>query len=164
MSDPIIIGRFASAFGVAGFIKVISYTENPADILKYEPWLVKESNAWQVLKIEEKKILGKHFLVKIANFDTKETVKYFTNCEIAIDKSQLSLLPAGKYYWHELIGLKVYSTHGEEFGVVESIMATGANDVLVVKGERERLIPYLNFVVIEVDLKQKKMLVDWEMS
>ena len=52
----------------------------------------------------------------------------------------------------------------DDQGIVEREMATGANDVLVVRGKRERLIPYTPNTVIEVDLSTRQIQVDWELD
>jgi 16S rRNA processing protein RimM len=161
MSEELIIGRFGSTFGISGWIKVISFTSVPQDILNYNPWLIKKDHIWQPIAITKKEIRGKHILVKLANFDSPEAVKVFTNQEIAVDKNQLLTLPPGEYYWADLIGLRVLTKDGVELGIVESLMETGSNDVLVVKGERRRLIPYLSFVVLKVDLGIGQIIVDW---
>jgi 16S rRNA processing protein RimM len=62
-----------------------------------------------------------------------------------------------------LIGLTVENLQGEMFGTVDSLLETGANDVLVVKGESgEKLIPFIDSVIQQVDLKNKKIRVDWQ--
>ncbi|MCW8924108.1 MAG: ribosome maturation factor RimM, partial [Gammaproteobacteria bacterium] len=77
---------------------------------------------------------------------------------------QLKNLSGDEYYWRELIGLRVVNQQGVELGVVESLFETGANDVLVVKdGTQERLVPWtLGHAVLEVDMEQGVILVDWD--
>ena len=78
-------------------------------------------------------------------------------------RDQLPALEQGEYYWTDLIGLKVVTGDGTELGVIERLFETGANDVVVVKGDRERLIPYLpGQVITRVDLKAGEMEVDWD--
>lgn len=84
-------------------------------------------------------------------------------CEIGICRDQLPAPGAGEYYWNDLEGLEVRNLQGESLGVVDHLMETGANDVLVVRGERERLIPFLQGqVVISVDLDEQRIQVDWD--
>jgi 16S rRNA processing protein RimM len=69
----------------------------------------------------------------------------------------------GQYYWSDLIGLKVVHRDGTELGIVDEMLETGANDVMVVKGEKERLIPFVrDEIVINVDLSDGRVDVDWE--
>ena len=72
-------------------------------------------------------------------------------------------LQPGEYFWNDLIGLQVQNLEGEDFGRVDHLLETGANDVLVVKGERERLIPFvMKQVIVEIDLEQGRIRVDWD--
>ena len=81
---------------------------------------------------------------------------------VGLSRDKLPKLKANSFYWADLIGLNVESKDGIKFGVVDSIMETGSNDVLVVKGKNEILIPYLPDVILSVDLKTKRVLVDWD--
>jgi len=83
--------------------------------------------------------------------------------EIFIARDQLPKAAKGEYYWSELVGLNVETIDGVQFGTVESLLETGANDVLIVKGERERGIPFLQGqTIINVDLDAGKIIVDWD--
>ncbi len=68
----------------------------------------------------------------------------------------------GQWYWSDLIGLAVINREGVPLGTVRRMIETGANDVMVLEGDRERLIPFLTGQVIErVDLEAGQILVDW---
>lgn len=85
------------------------------------------------------------------------------DCEIGVSRDQLPATAPGEYYWSELQGLEVITVEGESLGTVDHLLETGANDVLVVKGERERLIPFvMDQVVTEVDLEHGLIRVDWD--
>ena len=82
--------------------------------------------------------------------------------DVAVHRRQLPAAEAGRYYWVDLIGLSVVNREGIALGTVIALMETGANDVLVVQGERERLIPFvLGRVVLDVDLEAGVIEVDW---
>ncbi|MBT8101100.1 MAG: ribosome maturation factor RimM, partial [Gammaproteobacteria bacterium] len=69
----------------------------------------------------------------------------------------------GQYYWSDLEGLEVVHRDGRVLGTVQYLIETGANDVLVVQGEEERLIPFVQEqVILEVDLANGLISVDWE--
>ena len=65
-------------------------------------------------------------------------------------------------YWADLIGITVKNQQDVDFGKIADVFETGANDVIVVKGETERLIPFTEQTVIDVNVAQKTMLVDWD--
>lgn len=87
----------------------------------------------------------------------------FLNAEIAVHRNQLTNAEPGEYYWVDLIGLKVVTLLGQELGEVSHLLETGANDVLVITGTRERLIPFVHGdVVRKIDLDNRLMTVDWD--
>jgi 16S rRNA processing protein RimM len=99
----------------------------------------------------------------LEGIDSRELAAQWINHEVAVRCEQLLPLNEGEYYWADLIGLRVVTKEGVELGQVERLLETGANDVLVVQGERERLIPFLTGLVVkQVDLAQGLLTVDWD--
>lgn len=162
MSDPIIVGSFGKTFGVLGWIKVNSFTHFKKNILKFKPWLIKKNNVWEEIYFEDSREHGNNIVVKLPNCNSPEEAYNFTNKEIAVWRKQLPRLKRKEYYWVDLMGLQVINSKGIDFGIVKDLQATGANDVLIVVGERKRLIPYISNVILEVDLEKKIIRVDWE--
>ncbi len=98
----------------------------------------------------------------LEGFEDRTRADTLTGCQIFIKQEQLPVLEPDDYYWSDLIGLSVESMRGESLGVISSMMETGADDVMVLKGERERLIPFvLEQIVREVDLGKRRLVVDW---
>ena len=162
MRDPITVGRFGKAFGIAGWIKVISFTTSKENILKFKPWLIKKNNNWEKVYFEQGRRDANSVIVKLPNCDTPEQATQFTNVEIAVERKQLPKLRDGEYYWYDLIDLEVVNKDGFGLGQVKELMATGANDVLVVLGQKKILIPYISEVILNVDLDKKIIQVNWE--
>lgn len=164
-AKTITIGKIGTTFGVHGWLKVHTYTEFGPSILEYQPWLIQRPNgSTEPLLIEDAKFHGDHLLIKIQGIHTPEAAKLLTNQLILIHRNQLPTLSADDYYWSDLIGLTVIDQHGVTLGKVTHLIETGANDVLVVKGEKEHAIPYLpGRVVKSVDLEKQEIRVDWEL-
>jgi 16S rRNA processing protein RimM len=102
-------------------------------------------------------------VARLAGIDDRDRAARLVGLEIAIDRDQLFTPPEGEYYWDQLIGLQVVNRLGESLGEVQGMMETGANDVLVVRGERERLIPWVQgSVVMSVELDSGTIHVDWD--
>ena len=79
---------------------------------------------------------------------------------VQVPEGEAWKLPRGRYYWHQIVGLRVVTTEGEEIGTVSEILETGANDVYVVKGSGgERLIPAIKQVVVEIAPERGEMVV-----
>ena len=163
----IILGRVTGLYGVRGWVKVFSDTDPREGISKYSEWLLKHQHGWQRIAVESGRRQGKNIVVKLAGIDDRDMAATLTGCEIAVTRDQLAAAKPGEYYWLDLEGLKVVTTGGVELGIVDHLLETGANDVLVVREENseamERLIPYVpGEVVTEVDLQEMRMTVDWD--
>ena len=160
---PIVLGWLTSPHGLKGWMKIQSHTRPNIDIFKYDHWLVSDDNGWKKIKLENSRSQGKGLIVKLQGCDDRNQAEAFGKREIAISAEQLETLATNEYYWSDLIGLRVKSQQGFDFGQVDSLVETGSNDVLVVKGEKERLIPYISPDVIKrIDLDAAIIEVDWD--
>jgi 16S rRNA processing protein RimM len=162
-SARIVVGRIAGVYGVRGWLKVISDTDPPDGILSYRPWLLGGgSTTWMV---REGKRHGKGLVVCLEGCDDRDRAATLVGQEIAVVRDQLAPPSSDEPYWVDLEGLSVVNIEGVELGVIDHLFATGANDVIVVTGERERLLPFVwDDVVKDVDFEQRRMLVDWDPS
>ncbi len=161
-SQDIVLGKMSAPFGVRGWSKVTSYTEPPEGILDYQQWSVRKNGTTQTLNVVESKPHGKFIVVKFDGVDDRDEAALLTHSEIVVSRDQM-LESDGGYYWADLIGLQVSTKEGVELGVVDSMMETGANDVLVVKGDKERLVPWIEGeVIVDVNLADKSITVDWD--
>lgn len=159
----VVLGRISGVFGVKGWVKIFSYTTPATDILDYSPWLLKVDNHWQRHAVDEGREHGNGVIARLAACDDRDAARALVGAEIAVDRDQLPELPAGEYYWVDLEGLRVVNRDGVGFGTVDHLLETGANDVMVVQGDRERLIPYVKGdVVLDVDLDRRVITVDWD--
>lgn len=161
--SPLVLGKIIALFGVLGWVKIFSHTRPREAIFDYRPWLLKTPpGEWQTVNLTEHKLHGKGLVARFEGCHKRDQAAALLEREIAIWPSQLSDLPNGEYYWHELEGLKVINQDNESLGVVDHLLETGANDVLVVTGERERLIPHIPDVVKSVDLEAGEIRVEWD--
>ncbi|OOG22269.1 ribosome maturation factor RimM [Thioalkalivibrio denitrificans] len=159
----IILGRISGVFGVQGWVKVFSDTEPREQITRFNPIQLGREGQWREARIEAGRSHGKGVVMKIEGCDDRDAAAALMNSEIAVWRDQLPPLPEGEHYWADLVGLKVLTRDGTPLGVVQDVMQTGANDVIQVQGERERLIPWvLGDVVREVDLEAGIVRVDWD--
>jgi len=148
---------------VKGWVKVFSYTQPREAILDYDRWYVKQKGEWQATAISEGKRHGKTVIVHLEDVDDRDEATAFLDCEIAVERDALTDPEDGLYYWADLKGLLVVHRDGTELGRVAYLMETGANDVMVTEGERERLIPFIaDKVILDVDFDEGVINVDWE--
>lgn len=163
MSDWVVLGRVSGLFGLQGWVRVFSHTEPREGIARYNPVFLQRKGQWQPFKIEAGRTHGAGVVLKFIDFDDRDQAATLVQSDIAVHRAQLPPPRPGEYYWADLEGLRVVTLEGVELGVVDHLLATGANDVLVVKGERERLLPFVQGqVIVEIDLEQRLLQVDWD--
>ena len=154
-------------YGLTGFMKVRAFTEYGGDILKYNPWyLTKDTKEWRKIEVLEGTIQKNgHIIVKFRDFNTPEDAKLLSGSKIAILREQAPPLKQNEYYWSDLIGLTVINQEGKVLGQVVDLLATGSNDVLVVKNHKEFAVPFLLEEVIQkIDLQKKEIHVKWDLD
>lgn len=169
-AETIVVGQLGGAYGIKGWLKVSSYTDVPEGIFDYAPWLVSLRGECKTVTVSQWRRHNKGLIVKLAEIEDRTQAETMVGAEISIREDQLKSLGEDEFYWRDLIGCKVVSTKGYDFGTVKELLETGANDVLTVTanprdafGKKERLIPYLDDQVIKrVDLEAKLIEVDWD--
>lgn len=162
-AEPVVLGRIAGLFGVKGWVKVFSYTEPREAVLQHKHFLLRQDGRSRELRFAEGKRHGKSVIVRIDGIDDRDAAAALIGGELLVDREALPDTAPGQYYWRDLEGLKVLGKDGRELGTVAYLLETGANDVLVVQGDKERLIPFLQDTVIQnVDLAAGTISVDWE--
>lgn len=169
-NERIVVGKLGSTYGIRGWLKIFSYTDNAESIFDYVPWYLNQKGKWVEYKVESWKRHGQGYVCKLEGLDVREDAQLLTNFEIAIDPASLPELSEDEFYWRELFGMQVFTTKGYNLGEVTDLLETGSNDVLVVKanlkdafGQKERLIPYLEEQVIKkVDREARRIEVDWD--
>lgn len=168
--NQIILGKVGAVYGIKGWLKIHSFTDELEAILDYFPWSLKLGNKTQTVEVTDWRKHNKGLIVKVGNIDDRDEAQALVGSEILTSESSLPDLPEGEFYWRDLIGMNVVTNKGYDLGIVTDMMETGANDVLVVKAnlndgfsKKERLIPYLLEQVIEsVSNENKQICVDWD--
>ncbi len=158
-----VLGRIGGAHGVRGWLKVRPFTEAPTTLLRFPRWLLGRDGRWREFSLAEGRSQGSALIVRLEGVADRDAAQALRGCEVAVWRAELPALGEDEYYWSDLEGLAVVTVQGEELGVVDRLFATGANDVMVVRGGRERLIPFvLGEVVLRVDLQGGRVEVDWD--
>jgi 16S rRNA processing protein RimM len=167
-AEPMVVmGRVAGPYAVSGWIKVFPYTEYVDGLLDYpEWWLGSDGGEWHKFKVIEGEVHGGVLVASLERCADRDAAARLKGLKIAVPRGLLPALPeSGEegYYWSDLIGLAVINLQGEVLGTVTGLLETGANDVLQVQipGETERLIPFIDQVILKVDLEADRITVDW---
>ena len=176
----VVVGRICGVYGVKGWLKVYSFTEQQLQILEYQPWYLGHNKQYRKVTLVEGRKHGKGIVVQIQDIDDRDKAAEWVNATIAVRADCLPELPEGEYYQAQLQGLQVKDLSGQLLGIVTEVMSTGANDVLVLrtgdipspgaskpdssgKEPEEILVPYISEKVVKsIDLAQGEIIVDWD--
>ena len=164
-------GKIGGCYGVRGWVKIRSFTDPQENLLDYKSLFIKDKNSIEPLIFDIGRIHGKGLIAHINGVDNRERAEQFCGKEILLDASSLPELGEGEYYWRQLIGLRVWCICSDRLlliGIVDHLLDTGANDVLVVSPCEgsvdlvERLIPFkLGDIVKRIDLVAGVIEIDW---
>lgn len=158
------MGHISVPFGVRGWVKVHAYTESSDGLLDYPVWWLGKNGHWREVKVLDSEVHHKSLAVHFAGSDDREAAIALRGSEIAVPRDALPAPAENEYYWSDLVGLSVFNAEQQNLGKVSELLETGVNDVLVVQGERERLIPFVPQVVLEVDVAAGSIRVEWELD
>lgn len=159
----VLVGKIVGLSGVRGELKLESYTEPRTQIFRYQPWLLKSTSGQREISGCRGRAQGKGIVAELPDVTGRDDAAGLVGSEIWVRRSALPESKRGEYYWVDLEGLEVVTVEGAMLGKVSHLVATGANDVLVVAGERERLIPFVSGdYVKQVDFDTNRITVDWD--
>lgn len=170
--DSICLGRIGAPHGIKGWVKLISFTQPRENLLQYAKFSGQLDGRTIALKLDGSRPQGKGLVGHFTGYDTPEEARVLTHMELHVPSEVLPELDAGEFYWHQLTGLKVINLQQEYLGVIDRLLETGANDVLVVCpvddnldgsiDDQERLIPWLpEQLDVKVDLDKQELTLDW---
>jgi len=169
--DLLVAGKITTVHGVKGWVKIHSFTVPEENIFEYQPWWMKFPDGWRRIEIDDCRVVTKGFIAHIVGLDDRDEARLYCQREINVSASEFPPADDGEFYWHQLQGLTVISRFdGQEFclGVVDGLLETGANDVMVVKASPgsvdgvERLIPYVEQFVLDVQPEKGVVFVEWD--
>ncbi|ADI30862.1 16S rRNA processing protein RimM [Methylotenera versatilis 301] len=178
-SSMVVMGRIVAPYGVFGWLKIVPDTEAFDGLFDYDTWWLGKGDDWREMVVETAKTHNDVLVVKLKGIDDRDAALACKGKQIAVPREQLPEAEENEYYWSDLIGLRVKNKQDVDFGLIVDVFETGANDVIAVRADviqsedstvkavakekpQERLIPFIDDVVLEVDLAAKTMLVDWD--
>ncbi|MFW2405506.1 MAG: ribosome maturation factor RimM [Gammaproteobacteria bacterium] len=161
--QQVVVGRISGLYGIKGWVKVFSFTEPRENILSYSPWQLSHGDEQMECAVADGRVHGKGLVAKIDGVDDRDIAARYVGAEIRVDRDRFDRESELEFYWVDLEGMQVETEDGQSLGEVGHLFATGANDVMVVEGERRRLIPFvLDEVVKRVDRESRTIRVDWD--
>ena len=159
----ILLGRVLGAFGVRGELKIQSLTDPEGALLRYQPWTLVHRGSERELEGVKGRTTAKGVNATIPGVEDRDAAQALAGAEIWAPRSRLPKPKPGEYYWVDLEGLEVFNREGISLGRVSHLFDTGSNHVMVLAGERERLIPFIEGdFVLGVDFDAGRIEVDWD--
>lgn len=154
------LGHISGVHGLKGWVKVFSHTEPREAILDYQPWRLGDQD--REVRVTRGQRHGKTVIAVLPGVETPEAARALVGQEIRVPRDALPDNEQGSWYWADLLGLEVSNLDGERLGTVRQMIETGAHDVMVLDGDRERLVPFVpEQIVRDVDLQEGTIRVDW---
>ena len=172
MNDPtrqpprrmIQVGNVHGEFGVRGEVKLESFTEPRSAIFRYQPWVLRDARGVErECEGAKGRETPKGVVATLPGIDDRDAAEAARGLDVFVPREALPPPKPGEYYWVDLEGLRVRNVEGADFGVVSHLFSTGANDVLVAHGDRERMIPFvLPDYIVSIDFDAGLVTVDWD--
>jgi len=157
----VVLGRIGAPFGVQGWVKVNSYTDPPEGVAGYGSWELVRAGHTERRVVLDWKRAGRAVAVRLEGVDSRDAAQALTGCDVQVDRAELAPTAPGEYYWHDLVGLEAHNRDGAPLGRVEAVLDMPAHPMLVLAGERERLVPLVPQRLVAVDLGAGRVTLDW---
>lgn len=158
-----VVGEIVGAYGVKGWVKIHSFTQPVGNILDYAPWGVEKNGNTRQYQLLAGRLQGQAVIAQLEGVVDRDQALMLKSSQIVVPKDRFPPAEQGQYYWADLVGLNVVNLEGQALGSIHEMLSTGANDVMVVRGDRERLIPFVQPQYVKsVSLDDGSMVVDWD--
>jgi len=156
------MGRIFAPFGVKGWVKVKTYSESPEGLAGRPSWWIGKDGDWREARIAETAQNGARLVARLEGCDSAESAAAYRGLDVAVPRDSLPPTGENEFYQADLIGLEVRNMDDERLGTVAALFSNGAHELMRVAGdEGERLVPFIDQVVREVDIGAGRILVDW---
>jgi 16S rRNA processing protein RimM len=159
----IILGEIVKPHGLNGAVKVRSFADSPESFIRpARVFLVSADGNRLEVSVRDASPMGRLVTLKLEGVHTREQAEDLVGSRIVVNREDLPDTDEDEFYWHDLIGMGVYDSTGSYYGIITSILPTGANDVFVVEGStgEELLIPGTFDAVLEVNVPERKMVIE----
>jgi 16S rRNA processing protein RimM len=163
--DLVVVGRVLDAWGLKGGLKIQPYSEDARALLETREWWLGDPGAERDFEVFESRMHGQTVTVRLVGVTDRELAERFKGQPVSVPRTRFPGLDGSEYYWVDLIGLRVSNPAGDDLGEVSGLMENGAHQILeVAKDGLVRLIPFVAAVVLDVDLKGRRVTVDWQLD
>ena len=161
MNNILQVGAVTSTHGLAGEVKVFPTTDDPKRFKKLKQVLLDTGKDMLPLEVEHVKFFKNMVILKFKGYDRIEDIMGFKGKNLYVTRENAVKLQKDEYFIADMIGMRVFSTEGEELGTLTDVLQTGANDVYVVEqeGAQQLLLPAIKDCIRDIDMEQMVMTV-----
>jgi 16S rRNA processing protein RimM len=166
----VVMGKIRSAVGLAGAVKVESFTEPAANILRYKIWQMRTPDGWRALQVRGSRWTNQGLQVQFVGIVERNAADLLRNTEVAVFRHELPPPPKGEYYRDDLLGLTAFTTQGECLGQLDHYVDSPAHPFMVLLGQNgeqsreETMVPLVKGRVVSVDFAKGTMVLDWKLN
>jgi 16S rRNA processing protein RimM len=163
-SEVVVLGRLADPYGIRGWVRLHAFGDDPLAWAEMPVWWIsRDGTDWQEKKLKNLRVHGDGLVVLLEGIADRSGAEALKGLLVGAPRQSLPATDEDEYYWADLIGLEVVNTAGESLGKVESLIETGANDVLSVVADdgTKRLLPFVAAVVLAVEKEEGRLRVEW---
>lgn len=163
-----VLGRISAPFGIKGWLKIQPFGDDPLSWAEMPEWWISPdadapAEQWRATRQLACQGHGPGLIVQLEASPDRNTAEALKGWFVGAPREAMPTPEQDEYFWGDLIGMKVVNLADEPLGEVDSLLSTGAHDVLrVIGGESERLIPFVASYVVEVDTDNNCIRVDWQ--
>lgn len=160
------MGRIVAPYGLKGWVRIEPYSADPGSLRGYPSWWVGRNGDWRELKVVQSALQhGASLVARFEGCTERDAALALKGSEVAVERGALPQNADNEFYWADLVGLKVVNVRDEELGEVAELFDNGAHPVMrVVAGATERLLPFVEQVVRQVELARGLIRVEWELD
>jgi 16S rRNA processing protein RimM len=165
----IVLGRIRSAVGLAGWVKVESFTDPADNLLKYQTWQLCTPSGWRAVRLSNSRWSGRELQVQFADIVERNAADLLRNTDVAVFRHEMPEPPTGEYYREDLLGLTAVTPQGECLGRLDHYRDSPAHPYMVLLDRNqaeqvENLVPLVKGRVLSVDFAQGTMVLDWTLD
>lgn len=153
------VGVISSTHGVRGEVKVFPTTDDMKRFKKLKGVILDTGREKKTLEIESVKFFKQLVILKFRGIDNINDIEKYKGKSLFVDREHAVRLRKDEYFIADMIGMRVTTDKGEDFGTLKEVIETGANDVYIIdtKEHGEVLVPAIKQCILDVDIEQGMM-------
>ena len=159
MEKQLQVGVISSTHGVRGEVKVFPTTDDVTRFRQLKKVYLDTGREMLPLEIQNVKFFKQFAILKFKGIDNINDIEKYRGKSLMIDREDAVDLDEDEYFIADMIGMKVCTEDGSEFGTLKDVMETGANGVYIIDSleHGEVLIPAIRECILDVDMDEERM-------